>query len=323
MLWKCFFAATFTIILSVALADCGGVGPSVQQISTSLQSADSATQLSNARRPKQLYILSGSCNCILIYPLKGKKLRPNGSIHDTPLTTGQPQSINFDGKGNLYAVLFGSSSILEYAPGAKNASKVLNDPGESPARATVDKAGTVYVANFTSTTGGPGGVSIYSGGSVNPTQTITAKAIMNMVGVAVDEHGDIFVDGWTSSNTGLVGEFKPNGQGGYVFSKLAVPSRVQSLAPEDLALDRSGNLILSSQGNVSIAIFSPPNWKLVSRLGSSVGVTGLALTSNNKSLFASFVNNYSVLQYSYPDGKQINQIILLNNSSPLSVAVSP
>ena len=70
----------------------------------------------------------------------------------------------------------------------------MSDPGGFfPQNIAVDDAGTVYVGN-TSANGGQGNVVLYKNGATSPTQTLTDPSVTGVIGVAVDQNHDVFVN---------------------------------------------------------------------------------------------------------------------------------
>lgn len=274
-----------------------------------------------------VYVADSVCNCIEIYDLAGHNQRPIGRIMSPSFS--YIEALKVDANGNLWVTNFGlGTNVFEYPRGAKKPSLTLSDPGYPSGIDVVN--GKVYVANLFSSTHGTGNVVVYDANASTPSHTLSDPRVTGAIGIAADTKGDIFID-TNNSPTRTLGEFALSG-GTYHYKQLAAPSN-PSMYPtmylDLMTLDPKGNLVVSSQLPYSIVVFSPKG-KMLRYLGGNYtegdhfigGATGVAFDPSTKSLFAAYLNDFSVVEYDYTTGKALNQIIS-GLSQPKAVAVSP
>jgi hypothetical protein len=267
-----------------------------------------------------VYVLEGTCACVYVYPVKGHNQEPIGQIAGLVGSGYGPDWIGMGNGGNLW-ISFGNGTISSYPRGATKPSTTLSDPGAFyPQNIAVDDAGTVYVSN-TSTNGEQGNVVLYQNGATSPTQTLTDPSVTGVFGLAVDRNHNVFVSALNTLNQRFIGEFVAGPSNTYTFTQL-VAGQNPSYLYLVMQLDSVGNVVVASQGPQSIDVYSPPNWNLTATLGGTAGPTGIAFTSDGTKLFAAYLNNRAVVEFAYPSGKQLNEIIA-GLYTPQAVAVDP
>lgn len=267
-----------------------------------------------------VYVLEGSCACVYVYPLKGHNQEPIGQIAGLVSQTHGPDWMGMGNHGTLW-ISFSDGTISSYPRGATTPATTLSDPGGFyPQNVAVDDAGTVYVGN-TSANGGQGNLVLYQNGATSPTQTLTDPSVTGVIGVAVDQNHDVFVSALNTVNERFIGEFVAGASGSYTFTQL-VAGHDPSYLYLVMQLDSAGDVVVGSQGPQSIDVYSPPNWNLTATLGGTAGATGVAFTSDWTNLFGAYLNNRAVVEFAYPSGKQVNEIIA-GLYNPQAVAVDP
>jgi hypothetical protein len=330
------FTTLAMVLTSIGVAGCsaapGSVAPTVSSPSTSGRA--SASFLDNSRvngyekpsssTPKRfVYVADDACSCVEVYPLNHRNPKPIRSIA-APGGIGQ---IAVDSQGTLYIPQFGNSDVLEFTPGSTTPTRTLTSPtGENPTTLGVDQSGTVYVGNVS------GDVAIYANGATTPTTTIAPPAPLSVTtGIAVDSNFDIFtaqIIPVGEGTTGVLGEYAHSTDGSYKFRRLTGPSSRGDTQFDGLSLDATGNIVTDSdQGDgPKVLVFSRPaagHSKLTKSFGSSWGnaITHYTYNGSQYVLVADGIDG-AVVQYAYPSGKQINEIINGLNF-PEGVAVSP
>ena len=176
----------------------------------------------------------------------------------------------------------------------------LQDRGQLPGSIAVGADGTTYVGNVFSARSGPGSVSVYEHGSRQPTKTLTCPSFYMVNGVAVDAHGDLFVNqNRTSSGSPEVDMF-PAG------SRKCHALTIGEYYAGGAAVDpNTGNLLLADQGARSILIVAPPYTSVTQEitLPECIGeqVFDLALDPTTSLLYISDPENGADV-LSYPGG---------------------
>ncbi|HEY2473243.1 MAG TPA: hypothetical protein VGI19_00435 [Candidatus Cybelea sp.] len=119
-----------------------------------------------------------------------------GSVQ-AELTSGivYAQGVAADPKGNVYIADAGQSVVFEYGPYLKALVKTYQDYGQVPLDVAVDpKIKLLATSNQSTASGGAGSVSVFAGGSLTPTATLSDEKVSDAqgIGVAIDGHGDCF-----------------------------------------------------------------------------------------------------------------------------------
>jgi hypothetical protein len=101
------------------------------------------------------------------------------------------------GNGSIVAIAGQQpAQVVEYDTETQ-ATTALDDPYGTPIDIAIDKAANLYVVNF------PGSVTMYAAGSSTPTK-LACKYLRIGQTIAVDNEGDIFVNGYLTSGLGVV-----------------------------------------------------------------------------------------------------------------------
>jgi DNA-binding beta-propeller fold protein YncE len=149
----------------------------------------------DAKKKQLLYVSSVLTDDVYVYTLPGGKL--SGTLTAFQL----PYGLCSDEKGNVWIVNDGNAEVVEYAHGGTSPIATLSDPGVYPYGCSVDPTtGNLAVTNAYTTGSGAGGVSIYAGAKGAP-KTYQDPAIFYFRFCGYDDKGNLFVDGWNSSET--------------------------------------------------------------------------------------------------------------------------
>ncbi|MDP9110412.1 MAG: hypothetical protein M3M96_02095, partial [Candidatus Eremiobacteraeota bacterium] len=169
------------------------------------------------------------------------------------ITTGisGPEGIYVDAKGTLFVANYGTSSVTEYARGAKTPSVTIVTPGPGY-DLFVGKDGTLYVAEETL-----GMVAVYAPGATTPTRSIAING--NPFGVATDSLNFLYVS-YLSNADGVshVEKFAPNASTGTDLGFTV------SFAGE-VKLDSLNDVIIGDRNSNDMVYIYPPGQTVPSR----------------------------------------------------------
>jgi DNA-binding beta-propeller fold protein YncE len=244
-----------------------------------------------------------------------------------------------------------------------NAVKVFSERGvplgtitagiDGPVGTTVDRNGTLYVANFTNST-----VTEYAAGQTTPSMTVSV-GIDQPISVAVGLDGTLYVGEFAND---LVLEFGPGHWASgptAIITSLTYPEgltldadnnlyaawndqnyggQVDTFAPGstigtnigiatgltgDVKIDTAGNLVLADQANQAIDIFSPGS-TTPSRVLHTIGSDPykVAFDKSERTLYVADPDTNTVLVFDYATGIQV-RTIYSGLTSALGVSVSP
>ena len=273
-----------------------------------------------------IYVTGLYDGCIEIYPLRGHHQSQKGEICGSPL--GFAVGLAVDRHRNLWVGDVVNNQILRYRHGATAPNKVLPDAGYFPEGIAIDTKGTLYVANSAESPSGTSTVAIYPKGSRNHPQLLSDPQMTGQLGgVAIDQARDIFVS-FDFPYVVKLGEFTRSPSGSYTFSIIATPGGV----PTGLQMDSSGNLLAANQDAYSnhqtVSVFSPPSWSMTNSFGGAYAGNRLALNEKNSRVFVTETfsqgsQSGSVVEFSYPAGKKINEIYPPADENPIGIAISP
>jgi hypothetical protein len=218
------------------------------------------------------------------------KETPNGSGGYTRTAVGSatnPWDVAVDASGNLFVVDFGGSQLLKETPNGSGGytQSVVDSSLSFPQGDAVDASGDLFVTD----TNNNRVVKETPNGSGGYTQSVVGTGLTMPDGIAVDSSGDVFIG--DNGNNRLVKE-TPNGSGGYnqtvpaansgpgnlfaldsagdILTPNASGDSIRVLAPDGsggywlagaltglnqptaVAVDRSGNVIISDDGDKSV-----------------------------------------------------------------------
>lgn len=233
-----------------------------------------------------------------------------------------PQGIGVDpASGDLFIANTAASDIVKFAPGSTTPLATFSDPGEFPVDAVVGSDGDVYVANFSTTSRGPGTVVVYDAAG-NVLRTLTDPRVMQGESVTLDENTDLVFCFRNTSRFGECDDF-PGGRGHGV--ERATGWRTAGGSTFDAAehlveVDTRLGHILTFSGSTRCGKAS---------LSGSTVPTFIALDRVNKLLYDADVSTGLISAYSFSDcangtlAVQMQYNVGLSAGALISVAVTP
>ena len=247
--------------------------------------------------------------------LKYYPVRPHGGRDSTEIAKvpGIAAASSMVANGNVVTILDQSPArVVEYDVATK-AKTVLPDPYGVPIDIAIDKSANLYALNRITSSAST--VTMYRAGSSQP-QQLTCKYLDTGVAIAVDNEGDVFVNGSGSPFTGVV-EI-PNGPSGPQSQKC----KKLALQPEEgyvagLAIDpKTDDLVVLDDPGVcsggiegQMTIYRKP---YKASTGHSVDLNGncvglIRLDADSRTVFAldrtAASGQAFVIQRSYPGGQ--------------------
>jgi hypothetical protein len=222
--------------------------------------------------------------------------------------------------GALWIANTGASDILSVDAAGKLAG-TLNDPHEFPVNLTAAPNKTLYVANVFTTSFKAGDVVYYTNygtASSKPSGTLRNSSFFQVIGIAADSAGDVFVSNNTQEFAGgEVVEF-PGGSGtGTVLTNVAV-----SVAG-GLAIDpKTQDLLVVDQSasNGAISVYAPPYTGGAIATYDHSQFIDITLDAKGRNLYCADSDGY-VDVYGYPSGSFEGAYARVDE--PIGVAVQP
>jgi len=311
----------FFVAAALLLAGCAGAGVPAP---TSQPAAGTEALTARSTASGVIYIAFEQANVIEIYSQQGTDQSPTGEI-----TTGvnEPFGLYVDHARNLYVSNYGNGTVTIYPFGATKPAATLIGLHQ-PSQVAVDPAhGKIYAVQL-----GLPKIFVYkypcTSHKCNPIGQLTSQESNGNVEDAVDDAGDLFVDGYSDN----VEEFT------YPPSSPTL-LQVSFAFPGGLTIDKHRNLIVcaepyESQDYNQITSYAPPynsssmNWTF------SVGglITGCALSKNDRGIWGSQVyppshtdgaDGEEFSTVSNPPGQLIDNTDQLLNQPADGIAISP
>jgi hypothetical protein len=244
--------------------------------------------------PKDLFVSDGGSNAVDVLSY------PSWSYY-SDITSGidGPDGNWVDTNGNLYIANYLGINITEYNSSGAPIYTYSNGI-EDPVNVSTDKNGNVYEADFY-------GNYVNEYAQQSNTVLYSCAAGGYVEGVAVDQHGDVFVDYWNGQmpgNVGYIVEY-PRGLSGCNATLLGATVSF----PGGMVLDKSDNLIICDQGGPTVDIIAPPYNAVTTTLGS--GYSDPFHVTINRARTQAYVADYStgnVYVMPYPAGAPITTL---------------
>jgi hypothetical protein len=168
------------------------------------------------------------------------------------------------------------------------------------------KSNTVYVSVSNPSGSATAGVLAYTSASSPSAFLSDTQAGPTSGGVVVDKSGDVFWAFDDENGVGHVDEF-PGGKAQAERLKIQLNG-----AAGDLAMDKKGNLVVSSPGDQTITIYSPKGG-IVNSFQVTGAASSISLDAKSENLYVADITNNQIDQYAYPSGK------LVASSQPPSI----
>jgi hypothetical protein len=195
--------------------------------------------------------------------------------------------------GFVYIANAGDSNVLEYPPNSSSLAKTFNDAGEFPIDVAVDSQQNVYVANSSTTSSGPGSVTIFnqSGGLL---RTLHDPRVFTGISVSVDESHDVVFCFFNNSGDAECDNF-PNAKGkGNLDLTFSGP-------PGGNSLDIAEHNVVIVQAATAAVTFSAGAVCGFMSLLSAMNPFMMALDRSNATLYVADRGNDAVIAYPYTD----------------------
>jgi hypothetical protein len=196
--------------------------------------------------------------------------------------------------GYIYIANADASNVLEYPPNSSSLYRKFNDAGEFPIDVAVDSQQNVYVANASTTSSGPGSVTIFnkSGGLI---RTLHDPRVSTGVSISVDESHNVVFCFFNTSGGNECDNF-PNAKGkgnldlAYYFDSLAGSS-----------VDNAEHIVLIDPvAKVAVTYKGASNCGVMT-LGSAAEPYMMALDRSNATLYVSDLGSASLIAYPFSD----------------------
>ena len=191
------FTRLIPAILAVLAAGCGSnATPATGTVGASGASgapgaADRAPSPAAFSQPA-LIALDETTGALVYWPIKN-----GGGEHPQPLSKslGIYQGYGLAASGNVIAIAnYSPPEVVTYNVQTK-AQSTLSDPYGGPLDVAIDKNGTIYAMNINN-------VAVFPAGSSTPTE-LTCGYITDGQAIAVDNEGDVFVNGYAGNGMGV------------------------------------------------------------------------------------------------------------------------
>lgn len=199
--------------------------------------------------------------------------------------------------GNLYVANHDGSDITEYDPSG-NLVFTYNAGMFLPAGVTTDGVGNIYEGDYA------GIVNEYAEGA----NTVIGHCSVGgaILGVAVDKHGNVFVDYEAGGSFGSILEFRHGLTGSHCI-KTIFPVTLGSFG--GIAFDSKDNLVVADSGSGAVDVIAPPYISITGTLGSGyVKPIDVTLNRGRTRAYVSDEGSGSVQVVTYPGGMPIATI---------------
>jgi len=195
--------------------------------------------------------------------------------------------------GFVYIANAADSNVLEYPPNSSTLAKTFNDAGEFPIDVAVDSQQNVYVANSSTTSSGPGSVTIFnqSGGLI---RTLHDPRVATGTSISVDESHNVVFCFVNNSSEAECDNF-PNAKGkGNLDLTFTGP-------PGGNSLDNAEHIVVISPPAKAAVTFIGGTSCGVMTLGRAADPHMMALDRSNATLYVADPGNAVILAYPFSD----------------------
>jgi hypothetical protein len=233
------------------------------------------------------------------YPRNDKKNAP--ALCSLPGTAVNGLAV--DASGNVWVPSGtggGKGTTQEYGPNCGAAGITIVSPNGQPADAAFDSKGNIYILNIFGAAGAAGSIDIYDPQG-NATGNLSDPTFFELIGIAIDNKGNVFVSNRQANAVANVVEFV-----GGQMPATQLPGVVLGL-PGAPQLDRANNLIISDWNSLTLNVYAPP----YSGSPTITPMQGLSLwcplSHNENRLYCADLGG-SLDVYSYPSVKYLYSV---------------
>ena len=300
--------------MAAALAGCSGAAGVTAVAPRALYGTALPSAASSIGR---IYSSSYSNGTVVYYD---KGAGPNNPVAGSLTGTFEaPENMAVDGSGNLYVANGDAQNVLVYSPGSSNPSETLSAPDGFPVDVAVAADGTVYAANVWGMAGNPGTVEVYAKGSTSPTSVLRDSAFEEVVGVALDRTGNVFVSYNANHGTdGFVEEFH---KGSPIATKIKVGSA------GGIGFDPYGHLLLIDRSASTLNVYATGSTKPKRKLALPGSSIYFKIGMHGKMLYIANFGQAEINAYDYTPNKLTLANTISNgitaSSENLGIALSP
>jgi hypothetical protein len=258
--------------IAAALVGCSGPAGVTGLAPGSLSGAAARSGTASTGR---IYSSSYSDNTVVYYD---KGTGPNNPVAGSLAGTFEaPENMAVDAGGNLYVANGDAQNVLVYAPGATSPTRTLSAPDGFPDDVAIAPDGTVYAANVWGMAGNPGTIEVYANGSATPTSVLRDDAFSEVVGVALDHAGNVFVSyNANHGQDGFVEEFHKGN---------AIATKIKVAAAGGIGFDPYGHLLLINRTASTLDVYAPGSSKPLHKLALPGSPIYFKIGSNGKMLY--------------------------------------
>jgi hypothetical protein len=208
-----------------------------------------------------------------------------------------PEGMATDEKGNLYVTNLTAKTVTVYPKGSTSPSLTLRE-SNSPVDVAITKKNYVLVGDIS------GGVDVYPPKATAPSARLTYSDLVQVGGVAVDAHNNVYVAGYTSQSTPIVVEFAHLGPTGANLNLTGLVS------PAGVLVDKHGNLAVSDNTLPGVNIYPPGSTSPSATIANAEAPDRSAFDRTENLIYVPESTNDAVNIYDYPSGAFVQTIAL-------------
>jgi sugar lactone lactonase YvrE len=305
----------FAACVATALAGCSGSSGTGAGSTAGLAALPQTAARSGAAG--RIYSSSYGTNAVEYFD---KGTGPNNPVAGSLTGTFEaPQDMTVDSSGNLYVANGNAQNVLVYAPGASAPATTLSAPDGFPDDVVVAPNGTVYAANLWGTAGNPGTIEVYSKGATSPTSVLRYQGFSEVVGVALDHNGNVFVSFNQNHETfGAVEEFR-NGN--------PISTKIKVGTAGGIGFDPYGHMLLIDRKSSTLNVYDAGSTKPKYKLPLPGAPIYFKIGWNKKMLYVANFASGEIDAYDYTPAKLTLRNTITNgmnaSSDNLGIALSP
>lgn len=288
------------LVVGLALCACstgtsisGITGPSTSPFGPAQHHRSSVRGwMSPTAKKRLLYVSLTQVSLVDVYSIPKYSLV--GQISDG---LKAPEGMATDKKGNLYVTNLTANTITVYPKGSTSPSLTLRQ-SNSPVDVTVTKNNYVLVGDIS------GGVDVYPPKQAAPSARLTYSDLVQVGGVAVDAHNNVYAAGYTPASTPIVVEFAHLGPTGKNLNLTGL------VTPAGVLVDENGNLAISDNTLPGVNIYPPGSTSPSATIANTQAPDRSAFDRAENLIYVPESTNDAVNIYDYPSGTFVQTLSL-------------